>query len=287
MYTIAEAARRAGVSAPLLRAWERRYGIVAPERTTHGYRLYGDEDIARLRATRALVDDGWSPSAAAARILADGIPPEAAATEAPPARDDALVDAFLAAAARFDQPGLGRVLDEMFARGTFERVMADLVDPALVALGEAWADGRIGVAAEHAASHMVLRRLAAAYEAAGAPSAASGRVLVGLPPGSRHELGALAFATAARRAGLAVLYLGPDLPVDDWVRAAGAPRDRDRARAAVIGVVSASDRPAADAVADALRTARPDLVVAVGGAAALARAGVTRLPDPLPEAVAV
>ena len=56
-------------------------------------------------------------------------------------------------------------------------------------------------------------------------------VLVGLPPGARHELGALAFAVAARRAGLPTLYLGPDLPVADWV----APARRIGPMAAVIG----------------------------------------------------
>src|SRR3954471_5843378 len=233
MYTIAEAARRSGVTVPVLRAWERRYGIVAPKRTASGYRLYDEDDIARVREIRRLVESGWSPSSASARVVAEGVrargddQPEPAgdrASESP----DPLIAAFLDAAVRLDQPGLARVLDEMFARGSFERVASDLLLPALDALGDAWASGRIGVAAEHTASHAVLRRLSAAFEAAGDPATGRGSVLVGLPPGARHELGALSFAVAARRAGLPVLYLGPDLPVDDWVRAAGGPTERDR-----------------------------------------------------------
>src|SRR4051794_27389129 len=68
MYTIKEAALRSGVSVPLLRAWERRYGVVEPERTASGYRLYDDRAITRLRAMRALIAEGWSASNAAARI---------------------------------------------------------------------------------------------------------------------------------------------------------------------------------------------------------------------------
>ena len=81
---------------------------------------------------------------------------------------------------------------------------------------------------------------------------------MGLPPGGRHEFGALAFAVAARRAGLPVTYLGADLPIDDWVAAADA-------SAAVIGVVTARDRTAGIEVARRLLESRPSLVVALGG----------------------
>src|SRR5512146_723111 len=70
MYTIKQAALRSGVSVPLIRAWERRYGVVLPGRTAARYRLYDDAEVERLRTMRRLVDDGWSPSAAAAAILA-------------------------------------------------------------------------------------------------------------------------------------------------------------------------------------------------------------------------
>jgi methylmalonyl-CoA mutase cobalamin-binding subunit len=141
--------------------------------------------------------------------------------------------------------------------------MDRLVFPALASLGEAWADGRMDIAAQHAASHAVLRRLGAAFQAAGRPGQGA-PILVGLPPQSRHELGALAFAVAARRAGLQVLYLGTDLPASNWVDAAAA----CDARAAVVGVVTVADRPAAGEVVAALRAALPDLVIALGGGAA-------------------
>lgn len=294
MYTISEAARRAGVSVQVLRAWERRYGVVAPGRTDAGYRIYDDEAIARLRAVRRLVEDGWTPSRAAARIRDEGVAPAAAQNEperpAETVPTQPLVDGFVDAAAGLDQAALGRVLDEMFASGSFERVTNDLLLPALRSLGRAWASGHLPVAAEHAASHAVLRRLSAAFEAAGTGrDGEDGRtVLVGLPPGSRHELGALAFAVAARRVGLPVLYLGPDLPVDEWLRAvAGHARSRGPA-AAVVAVPTAADVPAARDVTRALETERPDLLLAVGGRGAEGAAErderVVRLPDAIPDA---
>src|SRR3954447_6042132 len=111
MYTIAEAARRSGVTVPVLRAWERRYGVVAPKRTASGYRLYDEDDIARVREIRRLVESGWSPSSAGARVAAEGVPVRNDARREP-ADDrrseapDPLIAAFLDAAIRLDQPAL-------------------------------------------------------------------------------------------------------------------------------------------------------------------------------------
>lgn len=278
MYTIKEAAARSGVSVPLLRAWERRYGIVEPERTASGYRLYDEVALARLRTMRRLVDEGWTPSNAAAAVLDGRVPPDAAVEPGPgivmadavamraangAAPRPELVERFVSAAGRLDAAAVEAVLDEMFADGTFEAVAEINLQPALVALGEAWASGTVDVAAEHAASHAVQRRLAAAYQAAGRATSADGAVLVGLPPGARHELGALMFGTAARRAGLPVVYLGPDLPVADWLAAVR----QARPVAVVIGATRRADVRAALDVARALRDEDGSLPIAIGGRA--------------------
>ncbi len=278
MYTIKQAGLRSGVSVPLLRAWERRYEIVRPARTAAGYRLYDDAAVDRLRAMRRLVDEGWAPSEAARAVRAGDVPPDAGARTAtpagildrpeggtrtgPPASDLAagLLGQFVEAATRMDPQRLELVLDEAFAAGSFEHATESIVLPALRALGDAWHAGTLDVAAEHAASHAVGRRLAAAFAAAGAPVAASD-VLVGLPPGSRHELGALAVATAARRAGMAVLYLGADVPESAWVEAVA----RTAARAVVLAVPTRLDADPAGRVLDRLGAGDGTPMLAVGG----------------------
>ena len=273
MYTIKEASVRSGVGIPLLRAWERRYGVVAPARTTSGYRLYDDDAIERLRAMRHLIDSGWSAQQAAERVrataatelasLVPDVPEPSPPTDGPLAGSaaDALVGRLVEAARRIDAAELESALDEAFTAARFEAVADRVVMPALRAIGDAWEQRELSVAGEHAASHAVLRRLAMAYEAAGEPDAQR-PVLVGLGPGARHELGALAFATAARRAGLPVLYLGADLPAEDWTSAAV---EKD-ARAAIIGVPTRADMRRATEVLEALRSARPGMLLAVGGA---------------------
>ncbi|NJD29752.1 MAG: MerR family transcriptional regulator, partial [Chloroflexi bacterium] len=113
MYTIKQAAARAGVTVPVMRAWERRYGIVEPSRTPSGYRLYDDAAIDRVRTMRRLVDQGWQPSQAAREVIEGG--PAAKALEGSDDLEaavvagqgieqgqDPLVDAFVDAAAAVD-----------------------------------------------------------------------------------------------------------------------------------------------------------------------------------------
>ena len=286
MYTISEAAERAGVSVELLRAWERRYGIVEPKRTAAGYRLYDEAAIGRVRAMRGLVDEGWTPSAAAAslRNVADADLPTVELVRdgsTPEAEADQLVDRFVSAAAAMDSTALQSVLDEMGMRASFEPMTDRYLFPALRALGDAWQAGDVSVAAEHAASAAVARWIGTAYDAAGTNRDDDRPVLVGLPPGARHELAALAFATAARRAGLTVQYLGADLPAGEWMLAARS----TNAAIAVIGVPTAADADAARAVARSLRRGIPDLVVAFGGDGAAVMQRQSVLAEGLPNAV--
>ena len=124
MYTISEAANRAGVSVDVLRAWERRYGVVTPQRTATGYRLYDVATINRIRAMRQLVEEGWAPSAAAAHVR--DAPVEDLAEEATrlatsrTVDPDPLIDRFVTAAATMDAGELTAVLDEMGSRASFE-----------------------------------------------------------------------------------------------------------------------------------------------------------------------
>src|SRR4029079_18715057 len=93
MYTIKEAAARTGLTVPVLRAWERRYDVVTPTRTAGGYRVYDEAAIGRLWSMRRLIDDGWSPSAAAAAIIAGTDP---AVSPPPPAPADGRTHPLLA-----------------------------------------------------------------------------------------------------------------------------------------------------------------------------------------------
>ena len=268
MYTIKRAAELTGIGLPTLRAWERRYGVVSPVRSEGKYRLYSDADVRALSIMASLVDDGWTASEAAAETLrrvggvgrAEALGMDAALASTEQGAPEGL-DEVLEAASTLDGPRLGAALDRgLDGSEEFTRRANEWLLPVLFAVGGAWADGRITPAGEHLVSHAVHRRLAVLYEAA--PRVTSGPLVVlGLPPGARHELGLLAFAVGARQAGLRTAYLGADLPTNDW---AGAVSGR-HAGAAVLAVPRLADVVAAQTVVDRVVASTPGVVVAVGG----------------------
>lgn len=275
MYTIKHAAELTGVPAATLRAWERRYGLGQPTRTDSGYRLYDERALADIRAMQLLLDAGWAPRQAAAEVIrlagnvGPVLAPVASSSAATEADQQAAVEAFVAAAAAMNDLAMRRVLDEGFGRASFETAFDSWLAPALRALGGAWVDGRIDIAAEHFASAAVMRRLSAAYESAALVQGAP-RVLVGLAPGAFHELGALAFATALRRAGLAAIYVGPNLPIEAWLTAL----DQDATAAVAISVVSDEEVSVARTLVLAITAQHPRVLVSAGGPQAHALADI-------------
>src|SRR5829696_10072870 len=63
---IGELSRRSGVSPELLRAWERRYGLLRPLRSSGGLRLYSSDDVDRVRLMREHMAGGLAAAEAAA-----------------------------------------------------------------------------------------------------------------------------------------------------------------------------------------------------------------------------
>lgn len=284
MYTVKQVATLTGVAEATLRVWERRYAVVSPSRTPGGYRLYDDTQVEALREMASLVEAGVPASRAADTVR--GLPGSGVVgasttvgdADAPSAeRPEA--DELVSAAASLEPARLTEVLRRAFASGSFEEVADGWLLPSLVRIGEAWEAGELTVAQEHFASAGLMRAISATFDAA--PVAATGpTVLVGLPPGDRHQIALLTFATCLRRRGVNVVYLGSDIPVEEWVRAA----DGRRARAAVIGVTSERFVERAQAVVDGLAAVSPPLSVWVGGSHSGAISGVHHLPDAVAEA---
>lgn len=267
MYTIKRAAELTGVPAATLRAWERRYGLGQPTRTESGYRLYDELALADIRAMQLLLDAGWAPRQAAAEVIRRGgeVGPALAADAAlaiaqTDVDGERAIAAFLAAATAMDDHAMRRALDQGFGRASFEVAFDTWLAPAMRALGQAWVDGDLDIGAEHFASAAVMRRLSAAYESAAMVQGAP-RVLVGLAPGSFHELGAVAFATAARRAGLAAIYVGPNLPEDAWL----ACFTQEPVDAVTLSVIADFEIERARSLIERIHREYPAVIVSVGG----------------------
>jgi MerR family transcriptional regulator, light-induced transcriptional regulator len=209
---IGELSRRVGVSPEVLRAWERRYGVLRPSRTDGGFRLYTTADEARVRRMLALLQQGLSPAVAArTATVEDGGP--SADTPA-----DTLRQALADALDRFDEAAANRAFDRALGTLTLDGLLQDIVLPYLAELGDRWSTGRVSIAQEHFASNVIRGRLlglARDWGQGGGPLA-----LLACPPGEQHDLGLICFGLALRGRGWRVAFLGADTPVETLVRTA-------------------------------------------------------------------
>jgi DNA-binding transcriptional MerR regulator len=206
---IGELSRRQGVSPDLLRAWERRYGLLAPERTPGGFRLYSAGDEARVRAMRRGLAQGLSAAAAARMALREPAPLEG------PVRARALSEAqeeLGEALEAFRDVEAQAVLDRLFATFSLAAVLRDVLLPYLRDVGDRWEAGELSVAQEHFASVIIRGRLLGL--ARGWDTGIGPRALLACPPDERHDLGLVCFGLALRQHGWRITHLGQDTPVD-------------------------------------------------------------------------
>ena len=153
---IGELSRRTGVGVDTLRAWERRYGLLRPQRSPGGFRLYGTSDEERVRATKALIDSGVS-AAEAARLAAT----EARAERQPSEEATDHAERLAVALDRFDEADANAILDDAIARFTVEAVASRVLLPVLHEIGTRWESGEISVAEEHFATALLRGRMLA------------------------------------------------------------------------------------------------------------------------------
>jgi MerR family transcriptional regulator, light-induced transcriptional regulator len=148
-YRIQTVAEMTGVPAATLRAWERRYGIPTPERSSSSYRLFSDHDVAAIRKLKELCDDGMSPAEAARLVVRVE---EASNT---PVESDPYLRAgevILTAIEDFDPQGVERAIRAAMFLGSASTVFQRVICPTMRSVGERWHEGSFSVAQEHMAT---------------------------------------------------------------------------------------------------------------------------------------
>ena len=215
---IGELSRRTGIGADTLRAWERRYDLLRPERSPGGFRLYGRGDEERVRAMKALIDSGVSAAEAARLATSRGEPLEARQTQ-PGRRVDAdHARRLQGALERFDEPDANAILDDALTRFTVDAVVDRIALPAMREIGRRWESGEISIAQEHFATGVLRGRMLALGRNWGA--GIGPLALLACPPGERHDIGLIAFGLVLRERGWRIAFLGPDTPIETILDAA-------------------------------------------------------------------
>ncbi|GAB4533821.1 MAG: hypothetical protein Fur0018_23410 [Anaerolineales bacterium] len=225
-YKLSDVLVETGLSADVVRVWEKRYGLPAPRRSAGGHRLYSRRDIRTLQWLQARVDAGMRISKAVHRwreLEAAGLDPLTADSPAGPSPLDPVRVAWLHACLDFDERRAEAVLDAAFAAHPAEAVCLDVLRAGLHEIGAMWYRVEASVQQEHFTAELATRRLHRLMAAAPAPSR-DGLLLVGTPSGERHAFPALLLATLLRGRGCPVRYLGADLPLEQLQHALGITR---------------------------------------------------------------
>jgi methylmalonyl-CoA mutase cobalamin-binding subunit len=272
-HPIGVVARRTGISLHVLRAWERRYGLVSPVRTAGGQRLYSDGDIVRLKLLRQATEAG-RPIGAVADVPTDELVALVGGDAPPPpapggngALDESLRavrGACMEAARSLDGPRLRALL----MRSVVQLNPADFVDrviaPLLEQVGDEWHRGALSPAHEHLVSVTVRHVLAWTLDTFEASREAP-VLIVTTVAGETHELGAMLAAVVAAEEGWRALYLGPSLPAGDIAKTV----DATGALGVAVSIVYPDDEIAAKV--GELRSALPsDRLLLAGGRGAVA-----------------
>jgi MerR family transcriptional regulator, light-induced transcriptional regulator len=211
---IGELSRRRGVSVDRLRAWERRYRLLQPQRTSGGFRLYSRADELRVRVMQEQLAAGLSAAEAArAALAADAAAPATGPADVGDLRGE-LTDALI----RFDGIRAHALIDRLLAERGADDAICAVILPVLRDLGERWASAEVDVGQEHFASRLIEARLLALLR--GSDRGSGPMALLACPPGEMHTVGLIGFGIALRNRGWRITYLGADTPIPSIRRTA-------------------------------------------------------------------
>jgi MerR family transcriptional regulator, light-induced transcriptional regulator len=276
-----------GVNAVTIRAWERRYNLISPQRTPKGHRLYTHQDVERIRQIVELLKQGISVGHV--KPLLDHSPGDGSTA---PARDNGDIwkhyqDRMLQAIEKFDEPALDSSYNDALSLYPVGIVNQRLTTPLLRLLGERWGLREAGVAEEHFFSVYLRNKLGTRIHHMNQRSHAP-LLLLACLPGELHEIGLLFFALSAISNGYRVLILGANTPLQQIPVVLG--------RKPCAGVVlSSSAKPARSVIDSGLPelASRISAPVFLGGKAAatyreaLEASGITCLGEDITEGLQV
>jgi DNA-binding transcriptional MerR regulator/methylmalonyl-CoA mutase cobalamin-binding subunit len=239
-YPIRAVSKLTGLSIDTLRAWERRYQVVAPQRDERG-RLYSEADLQRLHLLKAAVEGGHAIGRLAdlsdqqlKALMAHPVATTSAASLAgdrarPPQVD---LEAVLSAIERFNYTAAEHELSRLAMLLSPRELVHRAALPLMQQVGEAWHEGQLSIAQEHLVSAL-LRNLLGALVRFSTRTDTPSKLLFSTPSGEQHEFGILLAAMLAASGGLGSIYLGVNLPAEEIVSAA----KQSAVQAVVLGLI--------------------------------------------------
>ncbi|MEJ2231587.1 MAG: MerR family transcriptional regulator [Nitrospirales bacterium] len=273
LYRIHRFSKLTGISPHVIRAWERRYGLVKPTRGTNRYRLYTDEDVALFRYLKSQVDQGMAIGELA-EIGREKLQEQAqrvfVESHREPPTSERLVFELTEALQENDRIVFERKLNGALAVIPFEEALHRFLLPLQERVGQLWHDGILGVAQEHFASNQIKQKIFSAMNQL-RTSDEGPIVVIACPANEWHEIAAMTAAYICRARGCRVHYLGANLPIPELATYC----DRIRPRCVLLSMTLVESSESAHALAQELAAKIvPDSSVGVGGQCVQAHAEI-------------
>jgi len=265
-----------GLSVHVIRAWEKRYNVVEPDRSDTNRRLYSEDEIEKLKLLNEAVHKGHNIGSIAnlsaselKSIISGGSsdsiqPKESLVSTSPKKSAEEIIKDSIEAIKQYDAHKLEAILLNASSKLTQPVLIEELIVPLVYEVGDLWHRGEIRVANEHLASSVVRSFLFNLLESYSVGESAP--VLVSATPrGQEHELGALIAGVVAASSGWKVIYLGASLPAEEI----GAVVSHLEAKVVALSIIYPGDDPHLKRELSKLHQILPSEVsVVVGGRAA-------------------
>lgn len=213
-YSIKELEQLSGIKAHTIRIWEKRYGIIKPQRTATNIRFYSDEDLKKIINVSMLNANGFKISKISE--MTDQEIFEKIFEISQSGSDNSVhINQLTVAMVDLDEEKFETSLSGLFLRYNFEQTMLEIVYPFLEKIGILWQSNKITPGQEHFISNLIRQKIIVAIDALPLPSADRTKALLFLPEGELHEIGLLFYHYLARKAGFRTIYLGQTVPHAD------------------------------------------------------------------------
>ncbi|HRY98442.1 MAG TPA: MerR family transcriptional regulator [Bacteroidales bacterium] len=219
-YSIHDLEQLTGIKAHTLRIWEKRYGIVRPQRTCTNIRYYTDCDLKQLLNVSILNKHGYrisdiarlSDLELADRVLNIAMNPNDYLTQ---------VESLVVAMIEMDEQKFDKILSYASMNLGFEETIMEIIYPFFIKVGLLWQTGSIVPAQEHFISNLIRQKLIVAIDGIPLPARNGQRVFIlYLHEKELHEIGLLVYYYLLKKRGHRVIYLGQQVPYQDLLKVA-------------------------------------------------------------------
>lgn len=278
LHPIKVVSMRSGLSAHVIRVWERRYGAITPQRTETNRRLYSNEDIQRLTLMRLASERGHRIGQLARMTVAElkeilredqHIDRQMASMKSQESKvfsANEMINMAMEGTKNLDEIAVMKALKLGAVQFGVQGLLDKVISPLAYQIGDHWLKGEIKVAHEHFTSS-IIRQFLGEIGRPYAIDPVAPRIIVGTPAGQFHELGAVMVCTASTAVGWSCKYIGANIIAEEIAGAAS----QVAAKAVALSLVFPADDPNLEQEFLRLRQQLPPSTqIILGGRSALA-----------------